>query len=114
MFIKKIIKRMSEKVMTDAKRINEITGRPMDECEQQAQQIAECVKAMKSRIVEFYFVKKDGTVRQAFGTLQEDIILPLITSPSNRAYNPDLVTYYDTVAQNFRSFRKENFKSFVS
>ena len=86
----------------------------MAECESQAQQIAECVKAMKSRIVEFYFVKKDGTVRQAFGTLQDDIILPLIKDTSNREPNPELVTYYDTVKQQFRSFRKENFKSFVS
>ena len=75
---------MSEKVMNDAKRINEITGRPMAECEKQAQQIAECVKAMKSRIVEFYFIKKDGTIRQAFGTLQEDIVVPLVNSTSNR------------------------------
>lgn len=105
---------MSEKVMNDAKRINQITGRPMSECENQAIQIAECVKAMKTRIVEFYFVKKDGTTRQAFGTLQDDIILPLINSDSNRPANPDLVTYFDTVAQNFRSFRKENFKSFIS
>lgn len=105
---------MSEKVLTDAKRINEITGRPMAECENQAMQIAECVKAMKSRIVEFYFVKKDGSVRQAFGTLQDDIILPLIKDTSNREPNPELVTYYDTVKRQFRSFRKENFKSFVS
>lgn len=105
---------MPETVKTDAKRINEITGRPMSECENQAIQIAECVKAMKTRIVEFYFVKKDGSVRQAFGTLQDDIILPLINSDSNRPANPDLVTYFDTVAQNFRSFRKENFKSFIS
>jgi hypothetical protein len=105
---------MSQQVITDAKRINEITGRPMAECENQAQQIAECVKQMKSRIVEFYFVKKDGTVRQAFGTLQDDIILPLIKDTSNREPNPELVTYYDTVKQQFRSFRKENFKSFVS
>ena len=105
---------MSEKVLNDAKRINEITGRPMAECENQAQQIAECVKAMKSRIVEFYFVKKDGTIRQAFGTLQDDVILPLIKDATNREPNPELVTYYDTVKQQFRSFRKENFKSFVS
>lgn len=105
---------MSEKVLTDAKRINEITGRPMAECETQAQQIADCVKAMKSRIVEFYFIKKDGTVRQAFGTLQDDIILPLIKDNSNREPNPELVTYFDTVKKQFRSFRKENFKSFVS
>ena len=105
---------MSQQVINDAKRINEITGRPMAECENQASQIAECVKAMKSRIVEFYFVKKDGSVRQAFGTLQDDVILPLIKDTSNRTPNPELVTYFDTVKQQFRSFRKENFKSFVS
>ena len=105
---------MSERVLTDAKRINQITGRPMAECENQAQQIADCVKAMKSRIVEFYFVKKDGTVRQAFGTLQDDVILPLIKNASNREPNPELVTYFDCVKKQFRSFRKENFKSFVS
>ena len=105
---------MSQQVINDAKRINEITGRPMAECENQARQIAECVKAMKSRIVEFYFVKKDGTVRQAFGTLQDDVILPLIKDATNREPNPEVVTYFDTVKQQFRSFRKENFKSFVS
>jgi len=105
---------MSQKVFADATRIHEITGRPMAECESQATQIAECVKLMKSRIVEFYFVKKDGTVRQAFGTLQDDVILPLIKDTSNREPNPELVTYYDTVKQQFRSFRKENFKSYVS
>lgn len=105
---------MSERVLNDAKRINEITGRPMSECESQAQQIADCVKAMKTRIVEFYFVKKDGTVRQAFGTLQDDIILPLIKDTSNREPNPELVTYYDTIKKSFRSFRKENFKSYVA
>ena len=105
---------MSERVITDAKRINEITGRPMAECETQASQIEECIEAMRTRIVEFYFIKKDGTVRQAFGTLQKDVILPLIKDTSNREPNPELVTYYDTVKQQFRSFRKENFKSFVA
>ena len=104
---------MSERVLTDAKRINQITGRPMAECENQAQQIADCVKAMKSRIVEFYFVKKDGTVRQAFGTLQDDVILPLIKDASNREPRPDVVTYFDCAKKQFRSFRKENFKSYV-
>ena len=100
--------------MNDAKRINEITGRPMAECQAQATRIALCVAAMKTRIVEFYFVKKDGTVRQAYGTLQDDIILPLIKDATNREPNPELVTYYDTVKKQFRSFRKENFKSFVA
>ena len=104
---------MSTSVITDAKRINQITGRPMAECERQAQQIADCVEQMHGRIVEFYFIKKDGTKRQAFGTLQPEIIKPLVNSASNREPNPELVTYYDTVAQNFRSFRKENFVEYV-
>lgn len=86
----------------------------MAECENQASQIAECVKAMKSRIVEFYFVKKDGTVRQAFGTLQDDVILPLIKDATNREPNPEVVTYFDCAKKQFRSFRKENFMRFVS
>ena len=105
---------MSEKVIADAKRINQITGRPMADCENQAAQIEECVKQMKTRVVEFFFVKKDGTTRQAFGTLQEDIIRPHIKSDSNREPNPELVTYFDMSKNQFRSFRKENFKSFVA
>ena len=42
------------------------------------------------------------------------VILPLIKDDTNREPNPELVTYYDTVKKQFRSFRKENFKSFVS
>ena len=99
--------------MTDAKRINEITGRPMAECEKQAQQIAECIKEMNSRIVEFYYMKKDGSKRQAFGTLQPEVIVPLISNAPERKPNPDLVTYYDTEAQAFRSFKKVNFIDYV-
>ena len=105
---------MSQQIMDDAKRINQITGRPMAECKEQATKIAECVKAMKNRIVEFFFVKKDGTVRQAFGTLQDSVILPLIKDSSNREPRPDVVTYFDTSVNQFRSFRKENFQYFVS
>jgi len=105
---------MTKSINEDAKRINEITGRPMDDCLKQAEQIALCVKEMKNRIVEFYFIKRDGTTRQAFGTLQDEVILPLITDSSNREPNPEVVTYFDTKARQFRSFRKENFKSFVA
>lgn len=105
---------MTESIISDALRINEITGRPMVDCEKQANEIAECVKQMKDRIVEFYFMKKDGTLRQAFGTLQDDIILPLIKDATNRQPNPDIVTYFDTEKQQFRSFKKVNFQSFVA
>lgn len=105
---------MLNKLINDAKRIHEITGRPMDECKEQATNIAMCVSAMKSRIVEFYFVKKDGTVRQAFGTLQEEVIRPHLKDATNREPNPDVVTYFDTAKGQFRSFLKVNFQKFVS
>lgn len=104
---------MENSIQIDAKRINEITGRPMAECEKQAQQIAECIKEMNSRIVEFYYMKKDGTKRQAFGTLQPEVIVPLISNAPERKPNPDLVTYYDTEAQGFRSFKKVNFVEYI-
>lgn len=105
---------MTERIKEDALRINEITGRPMADCEKTATDIAECIHQMKNRIVEFFFLKKDGSVRQAFGTLQDEVILPLISDGSNREPNPEVVTYFDTVKKQFRSFRKENFKSFVA
>ncbi|UKK52704.1 SH3 beta-barrel fold-containing protein [Prevotella sp. E2-28] len=105
---------MLDLLLNDAKRIHDITGRPMDECKKQATDIALCVSAMKSRIVEFYFIKKDGTVRQAFGTLQEEVIKPHIKDTTNREPNQDLVTYFDTAKGQFRSFLKVNFQKFVS
>ena len=104
---------MTEKERKDAERIQEITGRPLDDCMAQARRIALCVAAMKTRIVEFYYKKKDGTLRQAFGTLQDNVILPLLKDATNREPNPELVTYFDTVKQQWRSFRKENFAHFV-
>jgi hypothetical protein len=100
-------------VNKDAQRIHEITGRPMAECEEQAKQIAECVREMCDRVVEFYYLKKDGTTRQAFGTLQQEVVIAHVTADSMREPKPDLVTYFDTEAQAWRSFKKVNFKNYV-
>jgi len=104
---------MENSVNNDAQRIHQVTGRPMAECEEQAKQIAECVKEMCERVVEFYYLKKDGSVRQAFGTLQPDVLVDHVTHESCREPNPDLIVYFDTEAQAFRSFKKVNFKSYV-
>lgn len=100
-------------VKNDALRIHEVTGRPMAECEEQAQQIADCVREMCNRVVEFFYLKKDGTTRQAFGTLQQEVVIAHVTADSMREPKPDLVTYFDTEAQAWRSFKKVNFKSYV-
>lgn len=101
-------------VEKDAKRIHEVTGRPMAECEEQAKQIAECVREMCNRVVEFYYKKKDGSRRQAFGTLQPDVIVNLVQDAPNKEQSPDCVRYFDTEAQAWRSFKKVNFIEYVA
>lgn len=61
---------------------------------------------MGRRIVRFYFLKVDGTVREAFGTLKADILPE--TKGTGRKANDTLQTYYDTEKQEYRSFKKAN------
>ena len=58
--------------------------------------------AMKSRIVRFYFLKVDGSTREAFGTLAEGMI-PAISVP-----NDTIQTYYDTEKAAWRCFKRAN------
>lgn len=63
--------------------------------------------AMKNRIVKFYFQKVDGSVREAFGTLNEKL-MPAITGTDKRAKNETVQTYYDTEVGEFRCYKKAN------
>lgn len=62
--------------------------------------------AMKAKIVKFYFQKIDGTIREAYGTLNASI-LPA-TGDSNRKANDTIQTYYDTEKQEYRCFKRAN------
>jgi hypothetical protein len=62
---------------------------------------------MKLRIVKFYFQKVDGTLREAYGSLSEDL-LPVTKGESTRKSNDTLQVYFDTEKQSFRSFKKAN------
>ena len=62
--------------------------------------------AMKNRIVKFYFKKVDGSVREAYGTLKENL-MPA-TSGENRKKNDTIQVYYDTERQEYRCFKKAN------
>ena len=63
-------------------------------------------KAMKDRIVKFYFQKIDGSIREAWGTLQEGRV-PM-TGDSNRKQNDTVQVYYDTEKLDWRCFKKAN------
>lgn len=61
---------------------------------------------MKTKIVKFYFQKVDGSIREDFGTLADNIVPA--TSGSDRKRNDTVQTYYDTERQDWRCFKKAN------
>lgn len=63
--------------------------------------------AMKNRIVKFYFQKVDGSIREAYGTLKDNLI-PAIAGTDNRKRNDTVQVFYDTEKQEWRCFKKAN------
>lgn len=63
-------------------------------------------KALYKGIVKFYFLKVDGSVREAFGTLKADIVPA--TLGTGRKSSPLVQTYYDTEKQAWRCFKVAN------
>lgn len=63
--------------------------------------------AMQSRIVKFYFSKIDGSLREAYGTL--DLNRTPASKGSGRKTNDTIQTYFDTEKQEWRCFKKANF-----
>jgi hypothetical protein len=61
---------------------------------------------MKELIVKFYFQKVDGSIREAYGTLNEKM-MPA-TKGEERKKNDTVQTYYDTERQEWRCFKKAN------
>lgn len=60
---------------------------------------------LSKKVVEFYFKKTDGTLRQAFGTLMSDRI-PEINGTKKTADNCQV--YFDTEKEEWRCFKKCN------
>lgn len=103
-----VFKNTMKEVMTDAWRMFRITGESFATCLKRAWQLAKLAKAMKTKVVQFFYVKAStGELRQAFGTLQASVIDSLVKGTGRKA-NENLMTYYDQEAQGFRSFKKFN------
>lgn len=79
------------------------TGYSFSDCLKKAWQNFKLKSKMKKQIVEFYYKKLDGSIRQAFGTLANT---PPATT--NRKPNENLFTYFDTIKNEWRSFYKFN------
>ena len=62
--------------------------------------------ALKNGVVEFHFVKQDGSIRQAFGTLVGSKIPDTVKSPRKRPENVQV--FFDCEKCEWRSFKKVN------
>ena len=101
-------KNMMREVMAMAHRAFELKSATMSwsECLKQAWAVLKLKLAMKKRVVEFYFQKVDGSIRQAFGTLQESLI---DYTPNGKGYAcKDCVKYWDEVKGEWRQFKNYN------
>lgn len=73
-------------------------------------------KWLKEGIVVFSFIKLDGSIREARGTLHH-MMIPIDDMPtSSENYEPNFVTmaFYDIDKKAWRSFRFDKFVGFVS
>lgn len=64
---------------------------------------------MKQKIVRFYYRKVSGEIREAFGSLQENLLPE--TKGAGRKTNDTLFTYFDTERGEYRSFKRANLLS---
>lgn len=62
---------------------------------------------MRTRIVKFWFTKIDGTLREAYGTLADNVT-PAINGNESRHKSDTVQTYYDTEKQEWQCFKKAN------
>ena len=63
---------------------------------------------MYLRVVEFYYQKINGEVRQAFGTLQMKQFPATTGTKSNRKQNETCLLYWDMEKKEFRQFKVWN------
>ena len=72
------------------------------------------IEELKTGIKKFSFTKVDGTVREAQGTRNIDIIAEADALPKgNSTENPDIIKYFDIDKNSWRSFKVDNFVEFL-
>lgn len=99
-------------VMTLAWQMVKKNGYTMAEALRTAWKNIKLKAQMQQRIVKFYFQKVDGSIREAYGTLKENII-PAAAGTDNRKKNDTVQTYYDTEKCQWRCYKKANLISIV-
>jgi len=97
------------KIMLQAWQIFRATGKHFSECLKKAWLLFKLRVKMQTQIVEFFYQKIDGSIRQAFGTLKESVFANV--KGAERKSNEFTFTYYDTEKGEFRAFKTYNLVS---
>ena len=100
-------KNQMKEVMSMAWRFFKVTGENFADCLKKAWQVCKLAKEMKKRTVQFFYQKVSGEIRQAFGTLRDEVIADNVKG-TGRKPNENLFTYFDCEKNEFRSFKKFN------
>lgn len=77
---------------------------------------AKLVAQMHAGVAHFFFTKKDGSVREAYGTLKKEFLERLLGPQDDESQSSELVTnsdvttqkYWDVEAGGFRAFNVSN------
>lgn len=83
------------------------TRRAFAECLKLAWRNFNLVRRMHSEVVRFYFRKVDGTLREAWGTLRNDLVPP-VEGNDTRKKNDTVQVYFDTEKNEWRCFKRLN------
>lgn len=86
-------------------------GLSMSEALKVAWRNAKLKAKLRKGIVEFFYKKADGSIRQAFGTLKEGLVGE--TKGTGRKANDNLQVYFDTEKSEYRCFKVVNLINFV-
>lgn len=96
-----------QEVMNEAWRMFRITGENFSECLKRSWLLLKLKMKMEKSTVQFFYQKVSGEIRQAFGTLRDEIIVNYIKG-TGRKPNENLFLYFDCEKKQFRSFKKFN------
>ena len=81
-------------------------GFSLSEALKNAWRNAKLVSRLHAGICHFWFQKVDGSIREAYGTLNERQVPP--TAGSDRRRNDTVQVYFDTEKQEWRCYKKAN------
>jgi len=69
------------------------------------------ITGLKSGVVTFQYIKSDGSIRIATGTLSD---INYVAKTTESKPKPEIIKYFDIEAQSFRSFRLDRFIGLVA